>query len=317
MASRPPAEGGGSSSPGSPVDVADLERRIAELRLATNSDAKFSGILDNLEASLVAARQVERQSSFSSSCVELGLLPQARRWAGQWATNLRSGGVRACGADLFQGLRRRVVGLARAARLRTSTSLHGGLLKADAALEDCIVMVERGLQVAVRVTLQAATSTRAKASSVSTKTRQLVSQKSFQTTAASSVTGALALGAGGGAAGLAAGSVVGGMAGMPLAVFTLGLSIPFGAAIGGGLGLLGGIAAGATTGAVSGGAVGYGVYTNKDQISGAARRVAAKSRDGSDRLSGAAKNVVNYVKDAFSVTRGRAVSAGTGGTERS
>ncbi|CAE7650892.1 unnamed protein product, partial [Symbiodinium pilosum] len=64
-----------------------------------------------------------------------------------------------------------------------------------------------------------------------------------------------------------AGSLVGGAIGILPALFTFGLSIPVGAAIGGGAGLAVGAAAGATAGAVSGGAAGYGAYAKRGQIS--------------------------------------------------
>eukprot|EP00445_Apocalathium_hangoei_P038092 CAMPEP_0203955456 /NCGR_PEP_ID=MMETSP0359-20131031/88085_1 /ASSEMBLY_ACC=CAM_ASM_000338 /TAXON_ID=268821 /ORGANISM="Scrippsiella Hangoei, Strain SHTV-5" /LENGTH=188 /DNA_ID=CAMNT_0050889075 /DNA_START=32 /DNA_END=595 /DNA_ORIENTATION=+ len=59
-----------------------------------------------------------------------------------------------------------------------------------------------------------------------TKAKELVAQKSFQTTAAS--VGAVPVGAAGGAAGLATGGALGAMAGLPFALFTFGLSIPIG-----------------------------------------------------------------------------------------
>lgn len=69
--------------------------------------------------------------------------------------------------------------------------------------------------------------------------------------------GAVALGACGGAAGLTGGAVAGALVGLIPACFTFGLSIPFGAAIGGGAGLVAGTTVGGGTGLLAGGAAGY------------------------------------------------------------
>merc|ERR1712012_1105194 len=83
------------------------------------------------------------------------------------------------------------------------------------------------------------------------------------------------LGAGGGAAGLAVGGTAGALAGLPLALFTFGLSVPAGAVFGGGAGLAMGAATGASIGTVGGGVAGFGAYSKRDGIRQAASIIAS------------------------------------------
>merc|ERR1712151_183322 len=62
------------------------------------------------------------------------------------------------------------------------------------------------------------------------------------------------------------GGTVGAACGIPFALFTFGLSIPFSAVIGGGVGLVTGGAVGTTVGATTGGAAGFGAYTKRAEI---------------------------------------------------
>jgi len=153
-----------------------------------------------------------------------------------------------------------------------------------------------------------------KAKEVYTATGEVVSQKSFQTTAASAAAGAMTLGAGGAATGTLAGGAAGAVAGLPLALFTFGLSIPVGAMVGGGAGCVLGTAAGATTGFIGGGATGYGVYTKRGEIRSAAGSVAAKVQQGSDLVKGRAVKSVEYTKGMVVAAKARLAGAGTGET---
>merc|ERR1719240_1190418 len=83
--------------------------------------------------------------------------------------------------------------------------------------------------------------------------------------AASTAGGAVLGGAGGGAAGLASGGIVGAACGVPFALFTFGLSVPVGAAIGGSVGACVGATAGGAAGAVGGSAAGVG-FEHRAQI---------------------------------------------------
>merc|ERR1719210_2305439 len=122
--------------------------------------------------------------------------------------------------------------------------------------------------------------TRAKAVELKVATGELVASKSFQATAASATGGATMLGAGGGAAGLAMGSTAGALAGLPLALFTFGLSVPAGAAFGGSAGLAMGAATGASIGAVGGGVAGFGAYSKRNDFRQAASIMASTVGDG-------------------------------------
>lgn len=85
----------------------------------------------------------------------------------------------------------------------------------------------------------------------------LASSRHAQVTAASAAVGATALGTAGAAGGALAGGASGALLGLIPALFTFGLSIPAGAAVGGGVGLCAGGAAGASTGFVGGAVAGY------------------------------------------------------------
>merc|ERR1712242_533395 len=72
----------------------------------------------------------------------------------------------------------------------------------------------------------------------------------------------------------------GALAGLPLALFTFGLSVPVGAVFGGGAGLAVGAATGASIGTVGGGVAGFGAYSKRDDIRKAASLVASRVGDG-------------------------------------
>merc|ERR1712190_411248 len=120
--------------------------------------------------------------------------------------------------------------------------------------------------------------TKQKASELVNASVKLAKEPQAQVTAASAAASGTVLGATGGAVGLAAGGLVGGAIGVPAAIFTFGLSIPIGAAIGGGTGLCVGTAAGGAVGFVSGGAASYGVQHRKD-IAGAVTNAKHKALD--------------------------------------
>merc|ERR1719245_103366 len=149
--------------------------------------------------------------------------------------------------------------------------------------------------------------TRAKAVELKVATGELVASKSFQATAASATGGATMLGAGGGAAGLAVGGAAGALAGLPLALFTFGLSVPAGAVFGGGAGLAMGAATGASIGAVGGGVAGFGAYSKRDDIRKAANLVASKVSDGTGYVRGKASQSRTFIQSAASGARARLV----------
>merc|ERR1711920_672874 len=95
---------------------------------------------------------------------------------------------------------------------------------------------------------------------------RLAVDRHVQVTTASAIGGAVTFGSAGGATGLVAGGAVGAAVGVPAAIFTFGLSIPFCATVGAVVG--GGTCAtvGGTTGLLTGGAAGYHVYAHKEGI---------------------------------------------------
>merc|ERR1719323_1717033 len=149
--------------------------------------------------------------------------------------------------------------------------------------------------------------TRAKAVELKVATGELVASKSFQATAASATGGATVLGVGGGAAGVAVGGTAGALAGLPLALFTFGLSVPVGAVFGGGAGLAVGATTGASIGAVGGGAAGFGAYSKRDDIRKAASKVASTVGDGTAYVKGKASQSRTLLQSAASGARERLV----------
>merc|ERR1719272_2864994 len=109
--------------------------------------------------------------------------------------------------------------------------------------------------------------------------------------------------------------MAGAVVGLPLAIFTFGLSIPIGASLGGGAGLCVGTAVGGTSGLVAGGAAGY----KKDSISSGTKNVLAQAGDCAQYAKEKASASRQFVQEqATSVrARGRAIIGGTGGTDAS
>ena len=121
----------------------------------------------------------------------------------------------------------------------------------------------------------AATST--KISDVSQSAKLAVMDPKNQATAASALAGGAAMGATGGTAGFVAGGTAGAVLGVVPALFTFGLSIPIGAAIGAGLGSAIGAVGGGAVGAVSGGMAGREVYERRDDIKSSASSTWSKA----------------------------------------
>jgi len=115
-------------------------------------------------------------------------------------------------------------------------------------------------------TASAARTTRSKATDLQALARSAAQEPRVQVTAASAAGGAVVAGAGGGFTGLLAGGAAGAACGTIPAIFTLGLSIPVGAALGGGAGLAAGTVAGGTFGLLGGGATGYALYPRRELI---------------------------------------------------
>merc|ERR1712039_958984 len=93
----------------------------------------------------------------------------------------------------------------------------------------------------------------------SAKAKLAAKDPTTRATVMSATGGAVALGASGGATGLVAGGAAGAALGVVPAIFTFGLSIPIGAAIGSGAGGVVGTTVGGVCGLVGGGTIGYSV----------------------------------------------------------
>merc|ERR1719361_367584 len=108
--------------------------------------------------------------------------------------------------------------------------------------------------------------------------------------------GAMLGGASGGAVGGVAGSIAGGLAGLPFALFTLGLSIPVGAVLGGGVGASAGAVTGGAAGVVTGGTAGYG-YGRREDIKSGVQNTLAKAGSAGAKIQGKVMDQVEMVKD--------------------
>lgn len=105
---------------------------------------------------------------------------------------------------------------------------------------------------------------------------EIASDRRAQVTAASAAAGGASIGTTGAGVGLLAGGAMGAAAGILPAIFTFGLSIPFGAVVGGGFGLTVGGLTGTTAGVTAGGALGFGAYTKRAEIKKATSAVRSK-----------------------------------------
>jgi len=143
---------------------------------------------------------------------------------------------------------------------------------------------------------------------------EVASRPSVQTSAAGAVAGGTALGVAGAATGVVAGGVVGGLAGVPLALFTFGLSIPACAVMGGVAGLSLGAVSGTTVGMASGGALGYTGYQKKGEIRDAGAVAVSKATEGAEFVKGRALASAQYARETIAATKEKLKRAGTGGT---
>jgi len=117
----------------------------------------------------------------------------------------------------------------------------------DTTLRDLCMGAQRRLG-------EAASATSEKTKGIGKKSIKVVHDRESQKTIGCAVGGALVVGTASGAAATCAGAAIGAAAGVLPALFTFGLSIPVGAAVGGGMGMTIGSAAGGTVGFAAGGA---------------------------------------------------------------
>eukprot|EP00929_Paragymnodinium_shiwhaense_P111337 TRINITY_DN7925_c0_g1_i1.p1 TRINITY_DN7925_c0_g1~~TRINITY_DN7925_c0_g1_i1.p1 ORF type:complete len:554 (+),score=125.55 TRINITY_DN7925_c0_g1_i1:86-1747(+) len=157
-----------------------------------------------------------------------------------------------------------------------------GEAMAKALVERLVKQMMTTYNASKALTLAAAEDVKTRAEIMVDRSRTLAKNRPLT---ASTAGGAAIGSSAGGVAGVAAGTVAGAAAGLPLALFTLGLSIPVGAVMLGTAGGAVGVTVGGTAGAVSGGVVGYG-YQNRDQINA-----------GIDGAKGRALACRDYVKE--------------------
>jgi len=148
-------------------------------------------------------------------------------------------------------------------------------------------------------------------------TGDIVTEPVFKTSAVAAAVGGSTLGAVGAASGVVVGGMAGGLAGVPLACFTLGLSIPAGAALGGSAGGALGLASGAAVGFLGGGAVGFAAFKKQRDLRRAGAVAMGKVSDSADYVKGHALASVRCAREAVKDAKQRLIGAGTGGTAES
>lgn len=124
----------------------------------------------------------------------------------------------------------------------------------------------------------------------------LVKDPQFRTITISTASGAVVLGSVGGAFGTACGIVIGSAAGAVPALFTFGLSLPIGAAMGGGAGLCIGTATGVGVGGIGGAGAGFAGYKYRFQIQNGLVTIQRKASDAQGQTKAASCRAVNSTK---------------------
>jgi len=286
-----------------------LHQMAAGLRLQANefigaASQKATGLMEAVKAKLHAVR--EEVGSTAAAATRLTRARVAAAMSGAEAARDaalgRATAARAAAATVWGELRRRG---AKACFLDSASEVSKQVQGTVTVLK--ATAVERlgsARKSAVGCATSSAELARAKASELRSSVRGVVGDKQLQVSAASSATGAMALGASGGATGLAAGGALGAAVGIVPAVFTFGLSIPIGAAIGSGAGLVVGTAVGGTVGAVGGGAAGYGAYSKKEEIGQCADYVKNKATETTDLVKSRAAETTDLVKSKATETAG-------------
>lgn len=142
-------------------------------------------------------------------------------------------------------------------------------------------------------------------------TKAVVTHPKFQVSAASAVTGGVAGGVAGGAIGTVSGGFIGAAVGVVPALFTFGLSIPVGAALGSGIGLCTGVVAGGSIGSVGLGVAGTGGYTYRKEIGAKSNALWTSSCNSLDWAKTTAKNKAMGLGDSVTC-----LLSSAGGKER-
>jgi len=207
---------------------------------------------------------------------------------------LRRDGARACAAEVTtsaKGVVKTVLGQAKVTfadgKAKANSGISSFLAEANVAYERAIASAGKQLKVG-----------RSRAGEMADKAKAAAKDGKVQATAAGAASGAALLGAGGASAGLVAGTTAGAGLGLIPALFTFGLSVPAGAFLGGGAGLLFGMAMGSTAGALGGAAAGNKVYAKRDEIREGAQSTLSKVSSGTDLIKGKAVATAGFVRES-------------------
>lgn len=141
------------------------------------------------------------------------------------------------------------------------------------------------------------------------KSFEYASDRQCQVAALTGAGGAVCIGAPAAGLGLLAGGVTGGAVGILPAIFTFGLSIPFGAVIGAGCGMVFTGATGATVGFAGGSAIGYTGYSRRDQIAAFLKRLGTKAQDGLRKVTTKVMTTARAAKSKVAHIFGAGMSA--------
>mmetsp|Transcript_96127 Transcript_96127/g.271801 ORF Transcript_96127/g.271801 Transcript_96127/m.271801 type:complete len:399 (+) Transcript_96127:37-1233(+) len=266
-------------------------------KMTAKSEAKASekrmhgiGFIPTARATLVGAIEYVKEATHSLASTVTARCSRCVDVARTSICSTRQAGTTLRASLKTQGFRASVHDVARAARGVAATAVR---------------LTRQELREAVGRVVDATDMAAAKAADIATTAREVASDKTVQTCAASSAGGALALGTSGGVVGFAAGSAFGAAIGLVPALFTLGLSIPIGATIGGGAGFVAGATAGTAIGSLGGGAAAYGYCTKQEQFREVASQTFAKVRGSAE-----------YAREKASGFRFRRLfGGGTGSTE--
>lgn len=265
-----------------------------------------------VEQTLQKARSTLSRRISSSTASLLDSAAAVRDATRKEYTALRSSGLRAWTSQrsrAIAGLTRQVAADLRSNGVAAYVHMRARLVSAASSARSQVLGLRDD---AIKRSRSAGALTKAKALQVGSSARELAQDTKVQATVAGAAGGAVTLGAGGAASGLAVGTTLGAVVGFVPAVFTLGLSIPVGAAIGGGAGLMTGAAIGSTAGVVGGGAAGYGVYTEREQLKAGAQQAWQRAGAGADLVRDSIVTSSDFVKGRASAVRSR-LSRGVAG----
>jgi len=179
--------------------------------------------------------------------------------------------------------------------LTYNLEMNNGVVRVHSKVRDASEKVKKAAVVARNKASSFAERRKIRSRDLSNAAHSIAMDPKIQVAMATAAGSAVVLGTAGGATGAIAGGTVGAAVGLVPAVFTFGLSIPAGAAIGCNLGLAAGAVIAGSVGFFGGGAVGYHGYSCRNQIRGSAStwmgRVIDCSNTAKSKACGSANSV--------------------------